>query len=68
MLENDIYINGISQAVLKLLSMEVGQGITKGKSPSEIFGNLRNYDARVSENDITTDKSQFPNIKNWDIF
>ena len=31
MLENDIYVTGIGQAVLELL--ELSQGITKGESP-----------------------------------
>ena len=64
MLENDTYITGIGQAILELLSFKLGQGITKGESPSKIFGHLRSYEARSTENDVTSDKSQFPNIKN----
>ena len=70
MLENDMYIAGIGQAVLKLLSFKVESGNQpRGTSlPSEIFGHLRSYEARSTENDVTSDKSQFPYIKNWDIF
>ena len=32
MLENDMYITGIGQAVLEFLSFKVSQGITKGIS------------------------------------
>ena len=58
MLENDVHIAGIGQAILELLS----QGITNGESPSKIFGHLRLYEARSTENDVTSDKSKFPNI------
>ena len=37
MLENNMCITGIGQAVLELLSLKSGQGITKGEPPSEIF-------------------------------
>ena len=60
MLENDMYITGIGQAKLQKSS----QGITKWGSPSEIFRNLQKYEAHFTENDVTSDKSQFPNIKN----
>ena len=65
--ENDMYIVGIGQAVLKLLSLKVGSGNLKPQEnllTSEIFGHLRHYEARSTENDVTSDKSQFPNIKN----
>ena len=38
--ENVMYITGISQAVLELLSFKVGSGNHQGESPSKIFGNL----------------------------
>ena len=46
MLENDMYIAGIGQAVLELLSFEVGsenpeRGISLLQKFSEIFGNMR---------------------------
>ena len=46
MLENDMYIAGIGQAVLELLSFEVRpgnhqRGITLLQKFSEIFGNMR---------------------------
>ena len=70
MLENDMYIAGIGQAILELLSFKVGsgnhqRGISLLQKLSDI---LRWYEARSTENDVTSDKSQFPNIKNWDIF
>ena len=65
MLENDMYIAGIGQAVLELLSFKVGLGNhQKNLLTSEIFGHLRQYEARSTENDVTSDKSQFPNITN----
>ena len=60
MLENDMYMTGIDQ-VVPLLSFHVGSG---NHLTSEIFGNLRKYEARFTENDVTSDKSQFPNITN----
>ena len=68
-MENDMYIAGIGQAVLELLSFKVEsrnhqRGIFILQKFSDIFGNMR----RSTENDVTSDKSQFPNIKNWDIF
>ena len=71
MLENDMYIAGIGQAVLELLSFKVRpgnhqRGISLLQKFSEIFGNM--HKARFTENDVTSDKSQFPNIKNRDIF
>ena len=61
-----MYITGIGEAVLELLSFEAGSGNPqKGNLlTSEMFGNLRKYEARFTENDVTFDKSQFPNIKN----
>ena len=46
MLENNIYIAGIGQAVLELLSFKVGlgnhqRGISLLQKFSEIFGNMR---------------------------
>ena len=32
-----------------------------------LFGNAQKYEACFTENDVTYDRSQFPNIKNWDI-
>ena len=57
MLENDMYIAGIGQAVIELLTFEDESGNHKKGIPllqklSGIFGN-----------DVTSDKSQFPNIK-----
>ena len=62
MLENDMYIAGIGRAILKLVSFEDEsvnhkKGISLLQKFSGIFGN-----------DVTSDKSQFPNIKNWDFF
>ena len=59
-------ITGIGQAVLELLSFEFGSGNHQRGNllTSEIFGNLRKCEARFTENDVTSDKSQFPNIKN----
>ena len=47
-LENDMYIAGIGQAVLKLSSFEVGSGnhqagISVLQKFSEIFGNIRRH-------------------------
>ena len=66
MLENDMYVAGIGQAVLELLSFKVGSrnhqgGISLLQKFSDIFGNMRLV---PPENDVTSDKSQFPNIKN----
>ena len=60
-----MYIARISQAVLELLSFTVGsgnhqRGISLLQKCSESFGN----EACFTENDVTYDKSQFPNIKN----
>ena len=57
-----MYITGIGQAVLKFLSFEVGSGnhqtgISLLQKVSEIFGHM-------SENDVTSDKSQSANIRN----
>ena len=62
MLENDMYIALIGQAVLELLSFKVEsgnqqRGISLLQKFSEIWGHS-------TENDVTSDKSQFPNIKN----
>ena len=52
--------------VLELLSFKVGsgnhqRGISLLQKFSEIFGNEADHS---TENDITSDKSQFPNINN----
>ena len=70
MLDNDMYIAGIGQSVLELLSFKVGsgnhqRGISLLQKFSDIFGNI---EARFTENDVTSDKSQFLNIKSRDIF
>ena len=41
MLENDMYIAGIGQAVLELLSFKIRPGNHQRILTSEIFGNLR---------------------------
>ena len=46
MLKNDMYMTGIGQAVIKLLSFKVGsgnyqRGISSFQIFSEIFGNMR---------------------------
>ena len=65
MLENDRYIAGIGQAVLELLTLSWVRESPKGNLlTSKIFQHLRYYKARSTENDITSDRSQFPNIKN----
>ena len=66
MLENDMYIAGIGQAVLELLSFKVvlgnhQRGISLFQKFSDIFGNMRLV---PTENAVTSDKSQFPNITN----
>ena len=69
-------IAGIGQAVLELLSFksrlrESPKGNLLQKF-SEIFGNIEDSSQKFSEifteNDVTSDNSQFPNIKNCDIF
>ena len=55
MLENNMYITVIGQAVLELLSIKSGQGITKLESP--YVRNFRKYDAHFTKNDIISDKS-----------
>ena len=56
-----MYIAGIGQAVLKLGSGNHQRGISLLRKFSEIFGQ---YEARSSENDVTSDFPQFANIKN----
>ena len=61
-----MYIAGIGQAVLELLSFKVG---SKGNLlTSEIVGKLQLYEAHFTENDVTSDKSQFPNINKLKYF
>ena len=57
-----MYIAGIGQAVLELLSFKVESGNhQRGIS----FRNFRTSSVtRSTENDVTSDKAQFPNIKN----
>ena len=62
MLENDMYFTGIGQAVLELLSFKVKSG--NHQRGSAYFRHFRKYEARFTENDVTYEKSQFPNIKN----
>ena len=62
-----MYITVIGQAVLELLSFEVRpgnhqMGISLLQKFSEIFANMR-LD-HLTENDVISDKSSFPNIKN----
>ena len=57
-----MYITVIGQAVLELLSFKVESGnhqmgISLLQKFSEIFGNLRTYEARFTENDVISDKS-----------
>ena len=66
MLENDICIAGIGQAVLELLTFKVGsrnrqRGISLPQKFSEIYGKMRLVSLK---NDVSSDKSQFPKIKN----
>ena len=61
MLENDMYIAGIGQAVLELLSFKVEsgnhqRGISLLQKISDIFGNMRLVPLKM---DVTSDKSQF---------
>ena len=65
MLENDMYIAGIGQAVLELLSFKVGpgnhqRGISTLQKFSEIFGNMRLASPKMMSH-LT---SQSPNVKN----
>ena len=55
MLENDMYITVIGQAVLELLSFKMGLGITKREST--YFRNFRKYEAHFTENGVISDKS-----------
>ena len=62
MLENHMYIAKIGQAVLELLSFKSGsRNHQRGIS---VLQKLSENEARSTENDVTSDKSQFPNIKN----
>ena len=63
MLKNDMYIAGIGQAVLELLSFKVGSG-----NHHRGLSLLQKYEARSTENDVTSEKSHFPSIKSGDIF
>ena len=63
MLKNDMYIIGIGQAVLEVLNFEFGPG-NHQRGISLSFGNHRKYEVRFMENNVTSDKSQFPKIRN----
>ena len=68
MLGNDMYIAGIRQAVLELLSLKVEsgnhqKGISLLQKVLDIFGNMRLVPLKMTSH-LT---SQFPNIKNSDI-
>ena len=66
MLESNIDIAGIGQAVLELLSFKVGSGShQRGISLSQKFSEKFGY---FTENDVISDKSKFSKIRNWDIF
>ena len=62
MLENDVYIAGNGQAVLELFSFKVSSGNHQRRI--SILQKFRTSSARSTENDVTSDKSQFPYIKN----
>ena len=64
MLDNDMYITETVKPFSSYQAFNSGQGITNCKSPSEIFGNLRKYEAHFTENYVTSDKTKFPNIGN----
>ena len=62
MLENDTYITGIGQAVLKLLSFKIWsgndqRGISLLQKSSEIFGNMRLVSLKMTSN-LTSDNFQ----------
>ena len=59
MLENDMCITVIGQAVLELLSHKsrVTESPNGNLLTSEIFGNLRKYEAHFTKNDVISDKS-----------
>ena len=59
MLENDLCVTRMSQAVLELLIFKVGPGNhQRGIFLLQKFlGNLRKYETHFTENDITADKS-----------
>ena len=66
MLENDMYITRIGQAVLELLRFKVGsgnhqRGISLIKKFSDMVCNIRLIPQKMTSH---LDKSQFPNIKN----
>ena len=67
MLENDMYI---SLDLVKPFScsqaLKSGQGITKGESP--YFRNFWKFSVIWGSFHVSSDTSQFPDIKNWDIF
>ena len=60
---NDMHFTRIGHAVLELLSFKVRSGNQqRGISLFQVFDNLRKYEAHFPENDVTSDKSQFPQI------
>ena len=54
MLENDMYIAVIGQAVLELLSFKVGSG---NHLTGILFRNFRKFEAHFTKNDVISDKS-----------
>ena len=57
-----MYFAGIGQAVLELLSFKSGQGIVKGESSSEIFGNTKLVSLKMSSH-LTSYNSQILKIE-----
>ena len=55
MLENDMYITGIGQAVLELLSFKVGSG--NHQMGISLLQKSSECEAHSAENDVTSDKS-----------
>ena len=62
MLENDMCITVIGQAVLELLSFNVESRNHQRESP--YFRNFRKCEAHFTENDVISDKSSFSSIRN----
>ena len=56
-----MYIAGIGRTVLELLSFKESESESESESP--YLKKFLEILARFTENDLTTDKSQFPNIK-----
>ena len=67
MLENGLYITGIGQAVLELLSFKVGsgthqRGISLLKKISDIFGNMRLIPLKITSH-LTSNNFQILKIE-----